>query len=60
MAQLTIEIPAIALSIETIIRNKISITTLVLIVLEIARMIFRQILEQISEMFVEEYFGKEV
>ena len=56
MPQLTIEIPAIALSIEY--DKKISITAIVSIVFEIARMTLKQILEQINETLVEEYCGK--
>ena len=53
---LTIEIPAITLRIEY--DKKISIVTVVSIVLEIARIILKQILEQINERLVEEYCGK--
>ena len=51
---LTIKIPAITLTIEY--DKKISLTSIVFIVLEIARMILKQILEQINE--IEEYCGK--
>ncbi|WP_456368517.1 transposase [Geoglobus sp.] len=54
--QLTIEIPAMTLTIEY--DKKISITTIVSTVLEIARILLKHILEQINEMFVEEYCGK--
>ncbi len=53
---LTIEIPAITLRIEY--DKKISIVTVVSIVLEIARILLKQILEQINEILVEEYCGK--
>ena len=53
---LTIEIPAMTLTIEY--DKKISIATIVSIVLEIARILLKQILEQINEMLVEEYCGK--
>jgi len=38
--------------------KKISLTTLVFIVLEIARMLLKHILEEINEMLVESYCGK--
>ncbi|RLI76799.1 hypothetical protein DRP04_12285 [Archaeoglobales archaeon] len=53
---LTIEIPAITLRIEY--DKKISIVTVVSIVLEIARILLKQILEQINEILVEEYWGR--
>ena len=54
--QLRIEIPAITLNIEY--DKKISLTSIVFIVLEIARILLKQILEQINEMLVESYCGK--
>ena len=54
--QLRIEIPAITLNIEY--DKKIPITTIVSVVLEIARILLKQILEQINEMLVESYCGK--
>ncbi|MBO8180765.1 MAG: transposase [Archaeoglobus sp.] len=56
MPTLKVEIPAMTLTIEY--DKKISLTAIVLIVLEIARMILKQILEQINEKLVEEYCGK--
>jgi len=56
VAQLRIEIPAITLRIEH--DKKIPIAVIVSIVLEIARMTLKQILEQINEILVEEYCGK--
>jgi transposase-like protein len=56
MPTLKVEIPAITLTIEY--DKKISLTTIVLIVLEIARILLKQILEQINEKLVEEYCGK--
>ena len=56
MPQLRIEIPAITLNIEY--DKKIPIATIVFIVLEIARILLKQILEQINEMLVESYCGK--
>ena len=53
---LKVEIPAMTLTIEY--DKKISIATIVSIVLEIARILLKQILEQINEMLVEEYCGK--
>ena len=53
---LKVEIPAMTLTIEH--DKKISLTAIVLIVLEIARILLKQILEQINEMLVEEYCGK--
>ena len=53
---LKVEIPAITLTIEY--DKKISLTTIVFIVLEMARILFKQILEQINEILVEEYCGK--
>ena len=38
--------------------KKISITTIVSIVLEIAKILLKQILEQVNEELVEEYCGK--
>ena len=52
---LTIEIPAMTPTIEY---KKISIATIVSIVLEIARILLKQILEQINEKLVESYCGK--
>jgi len=56
VAQLRIEIPAITLRVEH--DKKISVAVIVSIVFEIARMLFKQILEQVNEMLVEEYCGK--
>ena len=53
---LKVEIPAITLTIEY--DKKISLTSIVFIVLEIARILLKQILEQINERLVEEYCGK--
>ncbi len=53
---LKVEIPAITLSIEY--DKNISLTTIVCMVFEIARIPLKQILEQINEMLVEEYCGK--
>jgi len=53
---LKVEIPAMTLTLEY--DKKISLTTLVLIVLEIARILLKHILEQINEKLVEEYCGK--
>jgi len=53
---LKVEIPAMTLTIEH--DKKISLTSIVFIVLEIARILLKQILEQINEMLVEEYCGK--
>ena len=53
---LKVEIPAMTLTIEH--DKKISIATIVSIVLEIARTLLKQILEQINEKLVEEYCGK--
>ena len=56
VATLKVEIPAMTLSIEY--DKKVSLTTIVCIVFEIARIILKHILEQINEMLVEEYCGK--
>jgi len=56
VAELRIEIPAIILTTEY--DKKISIAAMVSIVFEIAKMILKQILEEINEMLVEEYCGK--
>jgi len=56
VATLKVEVPAITLTIEY--DKKISLTTLVFIVLEIARILLKHILEEINEMLVEEYCGK--
>ena len=56
MPQLRIEIPAITLNIEY--DKKISLTSIVFIVFEIARILLKQILEQINERLVESYCGK--
>jgi len=53
---LKVEMPAMTLTIEH--DKKISIATIVSIVLEIARILLKQILEQINEKLVEEYCGK--
>jgi hypothetical protein len=53
---LKVEIPAITLTIEY--DKKISLTTIVFIVLEIARILLKHVLEQINETLVEEYCGK--
>jgi len=56
VSSLNIEIPAMTLTIEY--DKKISIATIVSIVLEIARILLKQILEQINEKLVEEHCGK--
>ena len=53
---LTIEIPAMTLTIEY--DKKILLTSIIFIVFEIARILLKQILEQINEKLVEEYCGK--
>ena len=54
--QLRIEIPAIVLNIEY--DKRFSIATIVFIILEIARILLKQILEQINEMLVESHCEK--
>jgi len=56
VSSLNIEIPAMTLTIEY--DKKISIATIVSIILEIARILLKQILEQINEKLVEERCGK--
>lgn len=56
VAELRIEIPAITLSIEY--DKKIPIAVIVSIILEIARMVLKQLLEQINDVLVEEHCGK--
>jgi hypothetical protein len=56
VSSLKVEIPAITLSIEY--DKNISLTTIVCMVFEIARIILKHILEQINEMLVESYCGK--
>jgi len=53
---LKVEIPAMTLTIEY--DKKISLTTIVFIVLEIAKILLKHILEQINEKLVESYCGK--
>ena len=53
---LKVEIPAMTLTIEY--DKKISLTSIVFIIFEIARILLKQILEQINEKLVEEYCGK--
>lgn len=56
VSRIEIHIPAMSLSIEC--NKKISVSTIVAIVFEIARMILKQILEEINEIEVEKYCGK--
>ncbi|WP_290596476.1 MULTISPECIES: hypothetical protein [unclassified Archaeoglobus] len=53
---LKVEISATTLTIEY--DKKISLTTIVFIIFEIARILLKQIFEQINEKLVEEYCGK--
>lgn len=56
MPTLKVEIPEMTLTIQY--DKKISLTTLVFIVLAIARILLRHILEQINEMLVEKHCGR--